>query len=580
MFDRISTRGLAILLFAVAPSTGFAQQVDGTGGARVEVQITGADNKAAFKGADPITISFTMKNPSSENIQVLAWRTPFKEGVTEDIFAVAGGAGGQVQYIGPIVKRRPPGPEDYITIGPGQSLTATVDLANYYTIYSQGDYAVTYKGTHPSPAPIAASATAAGPLKKIAAASNAYIFSVTEARAPAPKAAAAVVLAPGTLSFDQCDNGQQNDAKAAVPEALKIAAAARDFLKTPPAPGSQRYKTWFGAQSDLRFGKITDHYEKIEASFRTQAIQIACNNSGCRPGYYAFVFPNQPYKIYVCEAFWAAGLSGTDSRSGTLVHEMSYFQIVATTNDVVYGQSGARQLATQDPDSAITNADSHEYFAENDPNLPLRGSCFCYFDLGVGVTSRGSTLTTTGHRPISTFPADRPILRPLIAVLVMAGWAFGNASAMAQDSNNNIRVEYRLEAAGPATAKSAKVKFTLTNRGQFAVDIDIAPTPLIGAIETDMFAIHCNNNDTPLNYQGIMKSEFSAGVVLVKGKGDDFLKVLEFKPGESRDAVVDLATVYTLPELGSCKVAFTHTMKVVELTPCLLEKAHLLPCDR
>ena len=37
------------------------------------------------------------------------------------------------------------------------------------------------------------------------------------------------------------------------------------------------------------------------------------------------------------------------------------------TDDVVYGQDGAKDLAKSDPDQAITNADSHEYFAENNP---------------------------------------------------------------------------------------------------------------------------------------------------------------------------------------------------------------------
>jgi peptidyl-Lys metalloendopeptidase len=33
----------------------------------------------------------------------------------------------------------------------------------------------------------------------------------------------------------------------------------------------------------------------------------------------------------------------------------------------VYGQSGAKSLAISDPNKAIDNADSHEYFAENTP---------------------------------------------------------------------------------------------------------------------------------------------------------------------------------------------------------------------
>ena len=46
---------------------------------------------------------------------------------------------------------------------------------------------------------------------------------------------------------------------------------------------------------------------------------------------------------------------------------MSHFDVVAGTDDVVYGQTGAMALAISDPDAAITNADSHEYFAENNP---------------------------------------------------------------------------------------------------------------------------------------------------------------------------------------------------------------------
>jgi peptidyl-Lys metalloendopeptidase len=81
------------------------------------------------------------------------------------------------------------------------------------------------------------------------------------------------------------------------------------------------------------------------------------------------VYPDQPYKIYVCKAFWSAPLTGTDSKGGTLVHEMSHFNVFAGTNDWAYGQAAAGALATSDPDKAIDNADSHEYFGENTPAL-------------------------------------------------------------------------------------------------------------------------------------------------------------------------------------------------------------------
>ena len=63
--------------------------------------------------------------------------------------------------------------------------------------------------------------------------------------------------------------------------------------------------------------------------------------------------------------FWNAPNTGRDSKAGTLVHETSHFNVVAGTNDYVYGATGAHNLAVSDPSRAINNADNHEYFAED-----------------------------------------------------------------------------------------------------------------------------------------------------------------------------------------------------------------------
>ena len=63
----------------------------------------------------------------------------------------------------------------------------------------------------------------------------------------------------------------------------------------------------------------------------------------------------------------SAPTTGTDSKAGTLVHEMSHFNVVASTDDWAYGQSAAKSLAISNPTKALDNADTHEYFAENNP---------------------------------------------------------------------------------------------------------------------------------------------------------------------------------------------------------------------
>jgi len=57
------------------------------------------------------------------------------------------------------------------------------------------------------------------------------------------------------------------------------------------------------------------------------------------------------------------------SQGGTLVHESSHFTINGGTDDHAYGPDDCQLLAQNYPATAVDNADSHEYFAENDPPL-------------------------------------------------------------------------------------------------------------------------------------------------------------------------------------------------------------------
>jgi peptidyl-Lys metalloendopeptidase len=53
--------------------------------------------------------------------------------------------------------------------------------------------------------------------------------------------------------------------------------------------------------------------------------------------------------------------SGFDSRAGTIIHENSHFDNNGGTDDYAYGQEDAQNLAKEDPETAIQNADNVEY---------------------------------------------------------------------------------------------------------------------------------------------------------------------------------------------------------------------------
>jgi peptidyl-Lys metalloendopeptidase len=167
------------------------------------------------------------------------------------------------------------------------------------------------------------------------------------------------------LSFSRCSNAQQETIAGAVLAAQAMAQDADGYLQRKDL--GRRYSGWFGAVDATRSSTVAHHFLAIKDAFASKPVTVDC---GCNESYYAYVYPNQPYKIYVCKAFWSAPMTGTDSKGGTLVHEMSHFTVVAGTDDLAYGQSAAGQLAVSDPDKAIQNADSHEYFGENTPEQP------------------------------------------------------------------------------------------------------------------------------------------------------------------------------------------------------------------
>jgi peptidyl-Lys metalloendopeptidase len=165
------------------------------------------------------------------------------------------------------------------------------------------------------------------------------------------------------IGYTSCSTSQKNALPSALSQALSYATNGSNYLNAGTA--GARYTTWFGTYDSSRYSTVKSHFANIKSALGTQPIAFDC--SCTESGTYAYVYPTQPYKIYVCGAFWAAPNAGTDSRGGTIVHETSHFDVVANTDDLAYGQTAAKSLARKSPAKAIRNADSHEYFGENTP---------------------------------------------------------------------------------------------------------------------------------------------------------------------------------------------------------------------
>jgi peptidyl-Lys metalloendopeptidase len=326
------------------------------------VQVTVTPQRSTLGRTDDVMVTVTMTNTSNAPQYLLAWQTPFGRAVEAPLFEVRRD-GLAVPYLGIQAKRPAPAPSDYVVLAPGASRSASVELSALYDMRVTGAYSVRWRSgaaqlfSRPGVPRPRARAEAGGPAS----------MWIEGAPRGAPPAAAAPANAPAGLGYSNCSNAQQGVIAEAVQAGHAMAADAEAYLhrKTLGA----RYTTWFGALDAARSTRVGNNFVAIRDAFATRPVTVDC---GCNEPYYAYVYPNQPYKIHVCRAFWNAPMTGTDSKGGTLVHEMSHFTVVADTDDWAYGQPAAAALAVEDPARAIGNADSHEYFGENEPRQDLR----------------------------------------------------------------------------------------------------------------------------------------------------------------------------------------------------------------
>lgn len=336
--------------------------------------IAAASAAAPITGSNPLRVSMyatanggvevILTNTGNKAARVPKYELPLGE-LEAKLFQVSRD-GEPVAYEGPMIKRGLPLASDFAILAPGQSIRSVVRLADAYDMRKSGTYTITLASAmqHASLSDGRMLKTRLGlPLTLQSAPLRMYATGKLPSPVKAKPAAGSQVV--NGVTYVGCTTTRISQAGTAVNSARAYSQNARGYLAAGSA--GPRYTTWFGAYTSSRYSTANQHFVAIDNAIDQTggAIKINC---GCNQSYYAYVYPTKPYEIFVCKAFWTAPNTGTDSKAGTLIHEMSHFNAVAGTDDHVYGQAGAKSLAISNPANALDNADNHEYFAENTPS--------------------------------------------------------------------------------------------------------------------------------------------------------------------------------------------------------------------
>jgi peptidyl-Lys metalloendopeptidase len=334
-------------------------------------------DRTEYGSIHPIRVIFTLTNHTAEALSVLKWYTPL-EGLKSNILHVKR-SGKSVPYVGIVAKRGIPLPKDYVTLGPGNSVSVEMDLSEGYDITTPGDYTAqlvsgvlrvaqqkpTVKVTQPKFV-----------MKNLK--SNTVSFKLIQERKSqlhlAPAALGAIrqtqkeaKLRPIHTETVGASNAQSSVLVKAHQNAVGLALNSRFNLLGTAAnekPNAEPYKTWFGSYDRDRWLQVTKNFDEIYEALHKRVV-FDCTGQGCDPNWVAFVSKKNPYVIHICPLFWTTPDAGTDSKPGVIIHEVSHFNCVANTEDFAYNTSNCQYLANRNVDQAVQNADSHEYFAES-----------------------------------------------------------------------------------------------------------------------------------------------------------------------------------------------------------------------
>ncbi len=317
-------------------------------------------------------IEIVVTNTSRKTVRVPRYALPSSV-LDANLFAISRD-GEDIRYEGAMIKRGVPTASDFAVLRPGQSHRSVVDLGATYDLSKVGQYTVTFAsplqyaslsgGARLNQANGSPMVAMSAPMRMFMDGSNQTALKLREAAAkgkPTPGGSGVV----NGVNYVGCSSTQISGAGNAVNSARTYSENAKGYLNTGTV--GPRYTSWFGAYTSARYGNARQHFVAIDTAMDQSSGQVTIN-CGCNQSYYAYVYPTRPYEIFVCRAFWSAPNTGTDSKAGTLIHEMSHFNVVAGTDDWAYGQTAARNLASSDPAKAVDNADNHEYFAENTPS--------------------------------------------------------------------------------------------------------------------------------------------------------------------------------------------------------------------
>ncbi|KAM5544051.1 hypothetical protein V8D89_002237 [Ganoderma adspersum] len=330
----------------------------------LSLNVTGSD---AVHGVENFKVVATLTNTGDETLKLLNDPRGALHTLPANTFVITASDGSSPSFTGMGVEyslddaARLTDPSAFIVLAPGQSVSVTHDLSSAYDFTGTGHRKYTV-GACDLFHFIAVDNT----ISSLRAAVSSHVATLTGGTLAVARRGLSPVR--GSVAkraqFTGCSSSQQGALSGAASTAQSLTAGALVYLKdvvNGDASG-QRYLTWFGEPTAARFLTVAQHFGNISASdFAEYTYDCTCTNTSS----VGYVDRDELGVVNLCGGFWDLSTTGAESQAGELINAASMFDANGGCQTYASGPDDAHSLAQSNPDQAVMNADSHQYFAED-----------------------------------------------------------------------------------------------------------------------------------------------------------------------------------------------------------------------
>jgi hypothetical protein len=331
--------------------------------------------EASYRLGDAILVKFELENPTNKTFWLLNWGTPLEGEFTRDSFVVERD-GKRIPYDGKLVSRGDPGADSYVALAPGDRIEQQIDISDAYAVDETGEYTVTLTAIF-FDVFVEGGRTKFSPRKRhdhqrVKLPSATVKFTVVEGGVPKKtkgQIARALMRRPDTDAQEPTFSGgtttDRDEVTIAHNNAQYFAALAVRQLDDTGGSTNTLYQTWFGAFDQGRYDTVRDVFNDVNNELVNQQVTYDLSGSGCGSTWNAYTYNNSS-TVWTCSGFWGMDpipdSADVNCQFSTILHEWTH--AASGTKDHAYGDTDCQNLAINDPDDAVENADSYENFAE------------------------------------------------------------------------------------------------------------------------------------------------------------------------------------------------------------------------